>query len=296
MILEVRHVVKRFAAHLAVDDVSFRAQPGEIFGLLGPNGAGKTTTIRMIMNLLTPDSGEVLFDGRPVEERDKNRIGYLPEERGLYRRQTVAEVLTYLAALKGVPRSQSAAAIRGWLTRFDLADWHDRRVDRLSRGMAQKVQFIAAVVHDPEIIFFDEPFAGIDPVAIDVLRATLVELARTGKTVLFSTHMMEQAERICERVHIIDQGRTVLDGRLSEIKDHFGTRTIHVEVDGDASFLRDDPAVAELTAYPNYLEIEPAAAVAPERILERLIERLRVRRFEAVSPSLHRIFREHVKR
>ncbi len=132
-----------------MDDVSFLAQPGEIFGLLGPNGAGKTTIIRMIMNLLTPDSGEVLFDGRPVEERDKNRIGYLPEERGLYRRQTVAEVLTYLAALKGVPRSQSAATIRSWLTRFDLADWHDQGVDRLSRGMAQKVQFIAAVVHDP---------------------------------------------------------------------------------------------------------------------------------------------------
>ena len=201
-----------------MDDVSFRAQPGEIFGLLGPNGAGKTTTIRMIMNLLTPDSGEVLFDGRPVEERDKNRIGFLPEERGLYRRQTVAEVLTYLAALKGVPKSQSAATIRSWLTRFDLADWHDQRVDRLSKGMAQKVQFIAAVVHDPEIIFFDEPFAGIDPVAIDILRAALVELARTGKTVLFSTHMMEQAERICERVHIIDQARTVLDGRLSEIR------------------------------------------------------------------------------
>ena len=279
-----------------MDDVSFRAQPGEIFGLLGPNGAGKTTIIRMIMNLLTPDSGEVLFDGRPVEERDKNRIGYLPEERGLYRRQTVAEVLTYLAALKGVPKSQSAATIRSWLTRFDLADWHDRRVDRLSKGMAQKVQFIAAVVHDPEIVFFDEPFAGIDPVAIDILRAALVELARTGKTILFSTHMMEQAERICERVHIIDQAGTVLDGRLSEIKDRFGTRTIHVEADGDASFLRDDPAVAQLTGYPNYLEIEPADGVAPERILERLIERLRVRRFEAVSPSLHRIFREHVKR
>ena len=294
--IEVRNVVKRYAAHVAVDDVSFQARPGEIFGLLGPNGAGKTTIIRMIMNILTPDSGEVLFDGRPVAERDKNRIGYLPEERGLYRRQTVTEVLTYLAALKGVPSSQSAAKIRSWLARFDLADWHDRRVEQLSRGMAQKVQFVAAVVHDPEIVFFDEPFAGVDPVAIDVLRAALVELAREGATVLFSTHLMEQAERICERVHIIDQGRTVLDGRLSEIRERFGTRTIQVAVDGDASFLRDDPAVARLTEYPNYLEIEPADAVTPERILKRLIERVRVRRFEVVSPSLHRIFVEHVKR
>ena len=145
--IEVRNVVKRYAAHVAVDDVSFQARPGEIFGLLGPNGAGKTTIIRMIMNILTPDSGEVLFDGRPVAERDKNRIGYLPEERGLYRRQTVTEVLTYLAELKGVPSSQSAVKIRSWLARFDLADWHDRRVEQLSRGMAQKLQFIAAVVH-----------------------------------------------------------------------------------------------------------------------------------------------------
>ena len=294
--IEVRNVIKRYAAHLAVDGVSFQAHPGEIFGLLGPNGAGKTTIIRMIMNILTPDAGEVLFDGAPLKEADKSRIGYLPEERGLYRRQTVAEVLTYLAALKGVPRARSAAAVDAWLDRFELADWRDRRVEQLSRGMAQKVQFAAAVVHDPEIIFFDEPFAGIDPVATDVLRAALVELAQAGKTVLFSTHLMEQAERICERVHIIDRGRTMLDGRLSEIKDRFGTGTIQVAVDGDAGFLQDDPAVADLTSYPNHVEIEPAAGVTPDQILERLIGRVRVRRFEVVAPSLHRIFVERVKR
>ena len=294
--IEVDNVVKHYAAHLAVDGVSFQARPGEIFGLLGPNGAGKTTIIRMIMNILTPDSGEVLFDGAPLAETDKNRIGYLPEERGLYRRQTVTEVLTYLAALKGVPRARSVAAVDAWLARFQLAHWRDRRVEQLSRGMAQKVQFAAAVVHDPEIVFFDEPFAGIDPVASDVLRAALVELAQDGKTVLFSTHLMEQAERICERVHIIDQGRTVLDGRLSEIKDRSGTRSIQVEVDGDAGFLRDDPAVADLTSYPNYVEVEPAAGVTPDQILERLIGRVHVRRFEVVAPSLHRIFVERVKR
>ena len=240
--IEVREVVKRYGDHLAVDGVSFRAQPGEIFGLLGPNGAGKSTIIRMIMNILAPDAGRVLFDGRPLAEADKERIGYLPEERGLYQRQTVREVLTYLAALKGVPAARSAAAIAAWLERFELADWRDRRVEQLSKGMAQKVQFIAAVAHDPEIVFFDEPFSGIDPVSTDVLRGALMELARAGKTVLFSTHLMDQAERICERVHIIGRGRTVVEGRLSEVKDRFGTGSIQVELDGDAGFLRGRPA------------------------------------------------------
>ncbi len=294
--VEVRQVVKRYGGHVAVDRVSFRAHAGEIFGLLGPNGAGKSTIIRMVMGILAADAGDVLFDGRPLAEADKERIGYLPEERGLYQRRTVREVLTYLAALKGLPPARSAAAIDAWLERFELADWRDRRVEQLSKGMAQKVQFIAAVVHDPAIVFFDEPFAGIDPVSADVLRACLEELARAGKTVLFSTHLMEHAERICERVHVIDRGRTVIDGRLTEVKDRFGGNGIEAEVDGDAGFLRRHPLVAGLTGYPNYVEIVPAAGVAPERILKLLVGRVRVRRFQVVAPSLHRIFVERVGR
>ena len=294
--IDVRDVFKRYGDHLAVNGVSLRAHPGEIFGLLGANGAGKTTTIRMIMNILVPDSGEVLIDGVPFSEADKNRIGYLPEERGLYRRQTVNEVLTYLAALKGMLPKRSAPAIRWWLKRFDLSASQNRRIDQLSKGMAQKVQFIAAVIHDPEIVFFDEPFAGIDPISSDVLRAALVELVEAGKTVFLSTHMMEHAEHICHRVHIIDRGKTVLDGRLSELKERFETRTIQLETDGNANYLRDDPAVAKLTSYPNYHEIELAAGVAPDQILERLLGRVRVRRFEVVSPSLHRIFVEQLTR
>jgi len=295
-VIDVRDVFKRYGDHLAVNGVSLRAHPGEIFGLLGANGAGKTTTIRMIVNILVPDSGEVLIDGVPFSEADKNRIGYLPEERGLYRRQTVNEVLTYLAALKGMLPKRSAPAIRWWLKRFDLSASQNRRIDQLSKGMAQKVQFIAAVIHDPEIVFFDEPFAGIDPISSDVLRAALVELVEAGKTVFLSTHMMEHAEHICHRVHIIDRGKTVLDGRLSELKERFETRTIQLETDGNANYLRDDPAVAKLTSYPNYHEIELAAGVAPDQILERLLGRVRVRRFEVVSPSLHRIFVEQLTR
>ena len=294
--IDVRDVFKRYGDHLAVNGVSLRAHPGEIFGLLGANGAGKTTTIRMIVNILVPDSGEVLIDGVPFSEADKNRIGYLPEERGLYRRQTVNEVLTYLAALKGMLPKRSAPAIRWWLKRFDLSASQNRRIDQLSKGMAQKVQFIAAVIHDPEIVFFDEPFAGIDPISSDVLRAALGELVEAGKTVFLSTHMMEHAERICHRVHIIDRGKTVLDGRLSELKERFASRTIQLETDGNANYLRDDPAVAKLTSYPNYHEIELAAGVAPDQILERLLGRVRVRRFEVVSPSLHRIFVEQLTR
>ena len=204
------------------------------------------------------------------------------------------EVLTYLAALKGMLPKRSAPAIRWWLKRFDLSAIHNRRIDQLSKGMAQKVQFIAAVIHDPEIVFFDEPFAGIDPISSDVLRAALVELVEAGKTVFLSTHMMEHAERICHRIHIIDRGKTVLDGRLSELKERFGTRAIQLETDGNANYLRDDPAVAKLTSYPNYHEIELADGAAPDQILERLLGRVRVRRFEVVSPSLHRIFVEQL--
>ena len=292
--VEVRDVLKRYGDHVAVGGVTFRAHAGEVFGLLGPNGAGKTTVIRMIMNILVPDAGRVLFDGRPIGIADQERIGYLPEERGLYPRQTVKKVLTYLASLKGVPPARSDAAIRSWLDRFELSDWADRRVEQLSKGMAQKVQFIAAVVHDPQILFFDEPFAGIDPVATDVLRAALVELAQAGKTVLFSTHLMEHAERICERIHILNHGRTVVDGRLAEVKDRFGTNSIQIEVDGDAGFLRNHPLVADLIAYPNHVEIRPADGAAPDRILKLLAGRVRVRRFEVMVPSLHRIFIERV--
>ena len=294
--IDVCNVFKRYGDHLAVNGVSLRAHPGEIFGLLGPNGAGKTTIIRMIMNILIPDSGEVLFDGVALAEADKNRIGYLPEERGLYRRQTVNEVLTYLASLKGMSSRLSMLAARSWLSRFDLSDCCNRRIDQLSKGMAQKVQFIAAVIHDPEIVFFDEPFAGIDPISSDVLRAALLELVDAGKTVFFSTHLMEHAERICNRVHIVDNGKTVLDGPLSEIKDRFGGRTIQLETDGDASYLRDDPAVLNLSIFPNYYEIELSEGVVPDQILERLLGRVRIRRFEVVSPSLHTIFVERLKR
>ncbi len=292
--LEVVEITKRFGDTLAVDAVSFRSAPGEIFGLLGPNGAGKSTTIRMVMNIIGPDSGRITFRGTPLTEADKNRIGYLPEERGLYGKVLVGDMLRYLASLKNVTRSDAEPRIDEWLDRFGLAEWKDRKVQELSKGMAQKVQLIAAVVHDPEFVFLDEPFSGLDPVSTDVLREAVLDLNRAGKTLLFSTHNMEQAERICHRVLILDRGRTVLEGPLSEIKERYGHRTVVIELDGDIDYLKSHPAVRSLSHYPRWAEIELADGHSSDEIFQALANRVSVRRFEVVRPSLHKIFVDQV--
>ena len=288
--IEVQEATKRFASTTAVDGVSFRAEPGAIFGLLGPNGAGKTTIIRMIMNILAPDSGQVLLNGRALREEDKNIIGYLPEERGLYARQTVNEVLLYLAGLKDSPRDVAQPSIDRWLARLDLTEWRDRKVDELSKGMAQKVQFIAAVAHDPSVVCFDEPFSGVDPVSTELLREAMLEIAAAGKTVLFSTHLMDQAERMCHQILLIDQGREVIAGGLDDVKAQYGTNTIQVEFDGDIGDLRRSPLVSSVVQYPRWVEIEPAEGTGTAEILRVLAGRVSIRRFEVVSPSLHQIF------
>jgi len=293
-VLDVRDVEKSYADLRAVDGVSFTARPGEIFGLIGPNGAGKSTLIRMIMNIIGPDRGEILFDGRRVVEEDKNRIGYLPEERGLYRKVTVGTMLTYLAELKGLRRRASAPRILSWLERFGLGAWRDRKIEDLSKGMAQKVQIVASLLHDPAWLFFDEPFSGLDPVSTDTLREVILELGRGGATILFSTHNMEQAERICARILLIDRGREVLSGTLEEIKASHGANTAVIEFDGDGSFLDSCELVSAVTRYPRWVEVELASPPRPEDLLRLVAARLRVRRFELAAPSLHRIFVQKV--
>ncbi len=288
--LEVSHITKRYGRTLAVDSLSFTSPSGEIFGLLGPNGAGKSTTIRMIMNIIAPDSGTISFRGSPLTEQDKNRIGYLPEERGLYGKVTVGDMLLYLASLKNVGRAVAEPRADEWLERFGLTEWKGRKIEELSKGMAQKVQLIAAVIHDPEFVFLDEPFSGLDPVSTDVLREAVIDLNRAGKAVLFSTHNMEQAERICHRVLILDKGRTLVDGRLAEIKARYGHRTVAVEFDGEIEYLTEHPAVASLTRYPRWAEIELADGHEADEVFAALAGRVSVRRFEVVLPSLHKIF------
>jgi ABC-2 type transport system ATP-binding protein len=290
MNIDVRGIRKLFGELAAVDGISFKAGEGRIFGLLGPNGAGKTTTIRIIMNILAPDEGSVLFDGRPIGRKDKDRIGYLPEERGLYRKMTVCDLLLYLASLKGASRAFCQPRIERWLERFELSDWKKRKVEELSKGMAQKVQFIATVLHEPQLVFLDEPFAGLDPVATEVLREAVLELARGGTTVLLSTHIMEQAERMCHELLIIDHGREVLSGTLERIKAAYGRGSVVVEFDGDPQIIRRHRSVTDLIVYPRWVEAELAEGSSPDDLLAGLVGRLSIKRFEVVTPSLHKIF------
>ena len=288
--LTIENVVKTYANARAVDGLSFETRQGEIFGLIGPNGAGKSTTIRMIMNIIAPDSGVIHFDGKPLTEADKARIGYLPEERGLYKKAKVGEVLEYLAALKGAPSGEARASIAVWLERFGIAEWKNRKVSELSKGMAQKAQFIGAVAHNPSVVLFDEPFAGLDPVAQDELLAAMIELKEKGTTVLFSTHIMEHAEKICERILLINKGREVVYGQLSDIKAKYGRNAVQLEFDGDGSFVAGLPFVASISAYPRWIEVELKEEASADELFKAVAGRLRVRRFETVSPSLHKIF------
>jgi ABC-2 type transport system ATP-binding protein len=288
--LEVDSVVKTYGTLRAVDGLSFAARPAEIFGLIGPNGAGKSTTIRMIMNIIAPDSGTILFDGRPMDAGGKEKIGYLPEERGLYRKGRVLDTLVYLARLKGMPEKASRASALSWLERFDLSDWKDRKIEELSKGMAQKVQFIGTILHDPKLVFFDEPFSGLDPVNQEKLFDILEELKGRGTTVLLSTHIMEQAEKACDRLLLIDRGKAVVAGTVSEVKAAYGKNSVQIEFEGDASFVRELGFVAKATERTRWMEIELRPEASPSQLFSALAGRLDVRRFEVEAPSLHRIF------
>jgi ABC-2 type transport system ATP-binding protein len=288
--IEIKGITKRFGDLTAVDRISFSTGEGEIFGLIGPNGAGKSTTIKMIMNILAPDEGEIYFSGRLISEADKEHIGYLPEERGLYKKVKVGDMLRYLADLKGRRPSDSEPRIDAWLERFDLGKWKERKIEELSKGMAQKVQFIAAIAHDPDLLFFDEPFAGLDPVSSDLLLSSIRELGAQGKTILFSTHIMEQAEKICNKILLINKGREVVSGAIADIKRQHGRNSVQIEFDGDISFIEALPFVANITRYPRWIEAELTEADAADRLFQALSGRVSVTRFERVSPSLHQIF------
>jgi len=294
-VIEVQKVKKYFNGVKAVDGVSCTVERGEIFGLIGPNGAGKTTLIRIIMNIIGPDSGKILFEGRKFEERDKERVGYLPEERGLYKKVKVGEMLLYLALLKGMKRETAKTSIKKWLERFELGEWADKRIETLSKGMAQKIQLIAALIHDPELVILDEPFSGLDPVSMDLSREIILELGRRGKTILFSTHNMEEAERICTRILMINNGKVLLYGKLDEIKSRFGKRSVFLEFDGSVDFLKGSPLVENIIFYPRYAEIELKDKTSPDEFLKAIIGRVRIKRFELTTPSLHKIFVEQVK-
>jgi ABC-2 type transport system ATP-binding protein len=295
-VIRADRITKRYAGHVAVRELSLEVPAGGIFGLLGPNGAGKTTTIRMLLNILTPDEGRVtLFGGEGTGRELSARIGYLPEERGLYPKMRVLDQLAFLGEAKGLSRWDARKRARVWLDRLGLGDWVMRKVADLSKGMQQKVQFAGALQHDPELVILDEPFSGLDPVNSQVMRDVVVDLARTGRTVLFSTHIMEQAEKMCDRIAIVARGEMVVNGPLSQVKREFGASHVALSFTRNAGaaerVLADRRLVAHADDAGASAEVALAADVDPEQLLKALVAAdVGLSRFEVVEPSLQSIF------
>jgi ABC-2 type transport system ATP-binding protein len=295
--LQVSNVTKRYGSTVAVDDVSFSAHPGRILGLLGPNGAGKTSTIRMITYITGPDEGEVTYEGKPVGTWSQRRMGYLPEERGLYKQLRVKEQLVYLGTLKGMSKSDASDRADYWLDRFDATDWADKETEELSKGMQQKVQFIATLLHEPSLLILDEPFSGLDPINSDLLRDIILELRKDDRTILFASHRMEQVEQLCDDICLIARGEIVLRGDLREVKESFGRNTVIVEFDGDDHFV--DQLAAEEVVRVNTRNAHRAEMTllngAADRVLQATLDSVdELYRFERTTPSLNEIFVEVV--
>lgn len=281
-------VTKSYGDHVAVNQLSLEVPAGAIYGFIGPNGSGKTTTLRMILHIIQPDSGEIEVLGERATRAANDRVGYLPEERGLYKKLKVRDLLAYYAALKGMSGADARREGDAWLERFGLAENATRKIETLSKGMAQKVQFIATVITRPELLILDEPFSGLDPVNHEVLRQAILELSRNGTTVIFSTHDMAMAERMCDRIFMIFRGDKVLDGTLETIQQTYGSDTVRLRIDGGAELLTGHPAVERVTDMGHYQEVRLAGD--PQALLQALVQRTSVQLFEIARPSLNEIF------
>lgn len=292
MYLRLENIQKRFDEKIAVDKLSLDIPQGEIFGIIGPNGAGKTTTIRMIMNITMPDEGSITFKGQPLGSGFKDIVGYLPEERGLYKKLTCREVVKYMAALKEFNPSDMDKRIKDWLEKVELIEYADKKVEELSKGMQQKLQFVTTIIHEPEIIILDEIFSGLDPLNIEMIKNILLDLKRQGKTILFSTHVMEQAEKLCDYICMFNRGKKVLDGRLTEIKAKHGQNRIQLDIDGDGKFISSLPGVLSMREFNNYIELEIKSGTDTNQLLKSILEKVQVRKFDMVEPSLYDIFIE----
>ncbi len=291
-VVEAEQIVKAYSGVKAIDGISFGVPTGAIYGLLGPNGAGKTTMIRMLMRILLPDSGRVRVFGDSLDCVDKARIGYLPEERGLYKKMKVLDMLTFFGLVKRMDRKTARGRAAGWLERLALSDYAEKKVEELSKGMQQKVQFIITVIHEPELLILDEPFSGLDPVNTNLLKDIMLEYHHKGHTVIFSTHMMDQVEKLCENICMIDKGRIVLSGTLDEVKSEYGQNGVTLRFEGDGSFLTTLDSVASFNDYGHevFLRLHPGAD--PAAVLDAARERLNIKKYEVAVPSIHDIFIE----
>lgn len=294
-VLQLDKLVKDFDNKRVVNNITFDLKRGEILGLLGPNGAGKTTTLRMILNIIAPDSGSIKILGENFSEQIKNRIGFLPEERGLYRKMKVSETLEFFGQLKGMKKPDIRAKGVELLKKFDLQNYHDKKVEELSKGMAQKLQFITTIIHSPELLILDEPFSGLDPVNIELVKDIILEKKREGITIIFSTHLMAYAEKIVDSVVMINDGKKVIDGTLSEVKADFGAKFINIKYEGDAGFISSLDYIKAVRDYGKEMEIEPDRISDKDRLLKDLVGKISINSFQVTEPSLHNIFIRKVK-
>ncbi|HKD44640.1 MAG TPA: ATP-binding cassette domain-containing protein [Candidatus Angelobacter sp.] len=292
--IELNQVRKTYDHFVAVDDLCLKIEEGAVYGLLGPNGAGKTSTIRMMIGITVPDSGGISMFGKPFTRAALKRVGYLPEERGLYKKMKVVDQLIFLGRLHGLDSVTARQKVQSWSERLDIASWLPKKVEELSKGMQQKIQFIAALMHDPDFIIMDEPFSGLDPVNTVLLKDVLLELKGKGKTILFSTHQMDQVEKLCDSICLINRGKSVLQGDLKQIKAHYGKNNVQIEYEGDGNFLEQTQLVGSYNNFGNYVEVRLAPGADPQQLLRLVTERSRVSKFELMEPSLEEIFIETV--
>jgi len=291
--VELRSIRKTFDHFVAVDRLSLTIREGSVYGLLGPNGAGKTSTIRMMIGITMPDEGDVRLFGQPFHREQLNRIGYLPEERGLYKRMKVLDHLIFLGRLHNLSEPDARKRSLDWCERLQIADWENKKVEELSKGMQQKIQFIATLLHEPELVIMDEPFSGLDPANAVMLKDVLIDLKKAGKTILFSTHRMDQVERLCDSICLIDHGRAILEGDLKKIKASYGKNHVQMQYEGDPH-LEGCELIDSLNNYGNYVEARLKPGADPQELLLMTADRVRISRFEVLEPSLEEIFIDQV--
>ena len=288
--IELTKVRKCYDQFVAVNDLSFSIEQGGVFGLLGPNGAGKTSTIRMMIGITVPDSGQINLFGKPFERKSLNKVGYLPEERGLYKKMKILDQLVFLGELHGMTSGAAKQKAVEWCKRLEIDAWLMKKVEELSKGMQQKIQFIAALLHDPDFIIMDEPFFGLDPVNATLLKDVMLDLKKQGKTILFSTHRMDQVEKLCDSICLINKGTAVLQGDLKTIKAGYGKNNVQIEYEGNGDFLERNPLVSTFNNYGNYVEVRLAPGADAQQLLHMVAEKSRVNKFELMEPSLEEIF------
>ena len=293
--VELRAIRKAYDRFVAVDHLSLNIREGSVYGLLGPNGAGKTSTIRMMIGITMPDEGEVRLFGETFHRGLLDRIGYLPEERGLYKKMKVLDHLVFLGRLHNLPESEARKRSLAWCDRLQMTEWTNKKVEELSKGMQQKIQFAATLLHNPDLVIMDEPFSGLDPANTVMLKDVLIELKKSGKTILFSTHRMDTVERICDSICLIDHGRAILDGDLKKIKSSYGTNHIQMQYEGDPR-LEGSALVKSFNNYGNYVEVQLVPGADPQQLLRAAAEHARISRFEMMEPSLEEIFIDQVSK